>query len=76
MASKTIMIQEDTYLKLLQLKKDNESFNDLISRLIYQVQELEPFYGMFNEEQGNLIEKAIEEARKANDLIDIKRKNY
>ncbi len=70
------MIQEDTYLKLLQLKKDNESFNDLISRLIYQAQELEPFYGMFDEKQGNLIEEAIEEARKANDLIDNQRENY
>ena len=76
MASKTIMIQEDTYLKLLQLKKDNESFNDVISRLIYQVQELEPFYGMFDENQGNLIEEAINEARQANDLIDNQRENY
>ncbi len=70
------MIQEETYLKLLQLKKDNESFNDVISRLIYQVQELEPFYGMFDENQGNLIEEAINEARKANDLIDNQRENY
>jgi predicted CopG family antitoxin len=76
MASKTIMIQEGTYLKLLQLKKDNESFNDVISRLIYQAQELEPFYGMFDENQGNLIEEAINEARKANDLIDNQRENY
>ena len=76
MASKTIMIQEDTYLKLLQLKKDKESFNDLISRLLYQAQELEPYYGMFDENQGNLIEEAIDEARKANDLIDTKRENY
>ena len=70
------MIQEGTYLKLLQLKKDNESFNDVISRLIYQVQELEPFYGMFDENQGNLIEEAINEARQANDLIDNQRENY
>lgn len=76
MASKTIMIQEDTYLKLLQLKKNKESFNDVISRLIYQVQELEPFFGMFDENQGNLIEEAIDEARKANDLIDNQRENY
>ena len=70
------MIQEGTYLKLLQLKKDNESFNDVISRLIYQAQELEPFYGMFDENQGNMIEEAINEARKANDLIDNQRENY
>lgn len=76
MASKTIMIQEETYFKLLQLKKDSESFNDVISRLIYQVQELEPFFGMFDESQGNLIEEAINEARQANDLIDNQRDDY
>ena len=76
MASKTIMIQESTYLKLLQLKKDNESFNDVISRLIYQIQELEPFYGMFDENQGDLIQEAINEARQANDMIDNQKENY
>ncbi len=76
MASKTIMIQEGTYLKLLQLKKDNESFNDVISRLIYQAQELAPYFGMFDENQGKIIEEAINEARQANDLIDDQRENY
>ena len=75
MASKTIMIQEGTYLKLLQLKKDTESFNDVISRLIYQAQELEPYFGMFDANQGKIIEEAINEARQANDLIDNQRKD-
>ena len=76
MASKTIMIQEGTYLKLLKLKKDTESFNDVISRLIYQAQELAPYFGMFDENQGKIIEEAINEARQANDLIDDQRENY
>ena len=76
MASKTIMIQESTYLRLLRLKLENESFNDLISRLIYQAQELSPFFGMFSEEQGNIIEKAIDEARRANNLVDSQKENF
>ncbi|TFG05974.1 MAG: hypothetical protein EU536_00090 [Promethearchaeota archaeon] len=70
MASKTIMIQEETYNRLLQLKRENESFNDLILRLINQKQELTPFFGLFSKREGDLIEKAIDEARKENDLAD------
>ena len=63
MASKTIMIQEETYNKLLYLKRENESFNDVIIRLIYQKQEFKPYFGLFSEE-GDKIEIAIEEAQK------------
>ena len=73
MASKTIMIQEDTYKRLLRLKQENESFNDVILRLIYQKQEFRPYFGLFSEE-GDEIEKAIAESQKANDLADIERK--
>ena len=73
MASKTIMIQEDTYKMLLRLKQENESFNDVILRLIYQKQEFRPYFGLFSNE-GDEIERAIEESQKANDLADIERK--
>lgn len=73
MASKTIMIQEETYQHLLQLKKENESFNDLILRLIYQKQDLRPYFGLLSEREGNELEKAIDDARKTNDLADQKR---
>ena len=69
MASKTITIQKGSYIKLLQLKKDTESFNDVVSRLIFQAQDLDPYFGMFDENQGKVIEEAIKEARQANDLI-------
>jgi predicted CopG family antitoxin len=73
MASKTIMIQEETYNRLLQLKLENESFNDLILRLIYQKQEIAPFFGLLSEEECDMVEKAIDEARKLNDLADQQR---
>lgn len=73
MASKTIMIQEETYNRLLQLKRENESFNDLIMRLIYQKQEITPFFGLLSEEESDIIEKAIDEARKLNDIADQQR---
>jgi predicted CopG family antitoxin len=72
MASKTIMIQEDTYKKLLRLKQGNESFNDIILRLIYQKQDFRPYFGLFSKE-GDEIEEAITESQKANDLADIER---
>ncbi|HEY0087236.1 MAG TPA: antitoxin VapB family protein [Candidatus Lokiarchaeia archaeon] len=73
MASKTIMIQEETYQRLLQLKRENESFNDVILRLIYQKQDLTPFFGLLSEKEGNELEKTIEEARNVNDLEDQRR---
>ncbi|MHA1489976.1 MAG: antitoxin VapB family protein [Promethearchaeota archaeon] len=73
MASKTIMIQEETYQLLLKLKKENESFNDVIIRLIYKKQDLTPFFGLLTKKEGNEIEKAIEEARKANERAEQQR---
>ncbi len=73
MASKTIMIQDDTYQKLAELKKESESFNDVIQRLIYKFQNLDPYYGLLADNDGDLIEDAIEKARNANDIADLSR---
>jgi predicted CopG family antitoxin len=73
MASKTIMIQEETYQKLAELKHENESFNDIIQRLIYKYQDLKPYFGMISGKDGDQIEKAIEAAREANDIADLSR---
>ena len=73
MASKTIMIQEDTYNKLLKLKKNNESFNDVIRKLIDKEQYLDEYFGIFTDEEGDLILKSIEEAQKENELADNER---
>ncbi|MEX2715774.1 MAG: antitoxin VapB family protein [Candidatus Sigynarchaeota archaeon] len=40
------MIQEETYRKLAELRRGNESFNDLIQRLIYNYQDLTPYFGI------------------------------
>ena len=41
MASKTITIKEDVYLKLKRIKQDDESFSDLLSRLSKNVSPLD-----------------------------------
>ena len=73
MASKTIMIQEETYNKLLKLKSNNESFNDVIEKLIAKEQNLEPFFGMFTEEEGDQIEQAIKNLSTINENADKER---
>ena len=73
MASKTIMIQEETYLKLAKLKGNNESFNDVIERLIKKEQNLNPFFGLFTKKEGEMIENAIEEAIQENEIADRER---
>ncbi|OLS19229.1 MAG: hypothetical protein HeimC3_46600 [Candidatus Heimdallarchaeota archaeon LC_3] len=73
MASKTIMIQEEIYLKLMNLKKNNESFNDVIDRLIKKEQHLKPFFGLFTETEGDIIEMSIEQAKKENEIADLDR---
>ncbi len=70
MASKTIMIQEETYNQLKGLKNRNESFNDVINRLLSKEQDLFPFFGLFTEDEGNLIETQIDLAQKINDAAD------
>jgi len=70
MPSKTLMIQEDTYNLLVKLKTKNESFNDLILRLIYAKQDLEPFFGLLDKIDENELDKAILEARELNDKVD------
>ena len=50
MASKTITITEDVYQLLKLLKKQDESFSELLRRLAMQVngQKLEAFFGLWD----------------------------
>ena len=73
MASKTLMIQEDTYNLLVKLKTKNESFNDLILRLIYAKQNLDPFFGLLDKIDEDKLDAAILEARELNDKMDRER---
>jgi predicted CopG family antitoxin len=72
MASKTIIVQEETYQMLLRLKKENESFNDVILRLVYRHQDLTPYCGLLADMAGEL-DAALTEGRIANDLADQER---
>ncbi len=54
MASKNISIQEKTYKKLLAMKTNEESFTDIIEKLIERtktsIEGIKPFFGAFKEE--------------------------
>ncbi len=73
MASKTIMVQEDTYNKLLQLKRKNESFNDLILRIISQKQDLIQYAGLLTPSEGDRLEQAFDDIEAANERADRER---
>ncbi len=70
MGSKTIMIQESTYNKLLQLKQGGESFNDVILRLISQQQDLMKYAGLLSEKEADMLEDIFDDIEKANDVAD------
>ncbi len=70
MASKTIMIQQDTYEKLKRLKHGNESFNDLILRLVDKKQDLNPFFGILSEKEGDAIDQTLPQVRISMDEAD------
>ncbi len=73
MAAKTIMVQEDTYNKLLALKRKNESFNDLILRIISQKQDLIQYAGLLTSSEEDRLEKAFDEIGEANERADRER---
>ncbi len=63
MASKTITITEDVYQLLKLLKKQDESFSELLRRLAMQVngQKLEAFFGLWdiNDQEYKEIQEEI-----------------
>ncbi|HME55212.1 MAG TPA: antitoxin VapB family protein [Candidatus Lokiarchaeia archaeon] len=70
MASKTIMIQEDTYNKLAKLKQENESFNDVILRLMQQQQDIKPYFGLFSYIDPDEMDKVFDELEEKMDEAD------
>jgi len=70
MASKNISIKKETYDKLVALKKDNESFTDIIESLLHPAQNigrnLEPFFGMWGEDPIVTVEMAAENRNEIN----------
>jgi len=63
MASKTITITEDVYQLLKLLKKQDESFSELLRRVAMQVngQKLEAFFGLWdiNDQEYKEIQEEI-----------------
>ncbi len=70
MASKTIMIQESTYNKLLQLKTAGESFNDIILRLLSQQQDLMRYAGLLTEKEADMLEDVFDDIEHENEVAD------
>jgi len=78
---KTIMIRDDVYKKLNEIKGD-ESFSDIIEELIEESlslrkKKLEKYFGILNEEEAKELEREIKEMKKRSDeSINRKLSNY
>jgi predicted CopG family antitoxin len=78
---KTIMIRDDVYKKLVEIKGD-KSFSEIIVELIeesltFRRRKLEKYFGILNEEEAEEIMKEIKEVRKITDeSINRKFSNY
>ena len=65
MASKNLAIKEAVYDKLIDAKKDNESFSDVIERLLEGKSELLSYAGVFSrDKEFDEVLKDIKEVRK------------
>jgi len=78
---KTIMIRDDVYRKLNEIK-GNKSFSDIIEELIgeslsLRKKKLEKYFGILSEEEAKELEREIKEMRKRIDeSINRKLSNY
>jgi predicted CopG family antitoxin len=66
MASKTITIKEDVYHKLKRIKRDNESFSELLSRLsknVSPLEKLKEMAGSIDFEDADALKKDIRRKR-------------
>lgn len=63
MATKTISLSEDAYERLKNMKRENESFSDVVRRLCTPIK-LRDFYGVLSPESAASLENTIEEARR------------
>jgi predicted CopG family antitoxin len=78
---KTIMIRDDVYRKLNEIK-GNKSFSDIIEELIEESlslrnKKLEKYFGILSEEEVKELEREIKEMRKRSDeSINRKLSNY
>jgi predicted CopG family antitoxin len=66
MTSKNLTVKEEVYNKLLEAKMNNESFSDVIERLLEGKRDLMSFAGIFSND------KKFEEAVK--DILEVRKK--
>lgn len=66
MTSKNLTVREEAYNKLLEAKMNNESFSDVIARLLEGKKDLMSFAGIFSND------KEFEEATK--DILEVRKK--
>ncbi len=62
MGYKTISLSEEAYKRLLERKKGNESFGDVVMRLTTNSTSND-FVGLLSQDSCNKIEKAVEKFR-------------
>jgi predicted CopG family antitoxin len=78
MATKTLTITEDVYDRLKSMKRDDESFSDLLDRISGGEKDVMKGFGVFADEDGDKFIEGVERAReqmnddfeeRANDLF-------
>ena len=62
MATKTISITEEAYKRLASLRKENESFSEIINKVTGKAR-LRELHGILSGEAGEILEKSILEVR-------------
>lgn len=62
MASKNLAVREDVFRKLLEAKKANESFSDVIERLLEGKQDIMAFAGILSADKD--FERAVADIRR------------
>lgn len=63
---KTVNLTDDAYARLASLKRDGESFSDVVSRLTgkFAIREL---YGILSPARGKALERAVRASRRRMD---------
>lgn len=62
MGTKTISLSEDAYERLKAMKRESESFSDVVRRLTRGV-ELGDYYGILDEDTGAELAEVVEQRR-------------